>query len=409
MTERATVQISAIAAGGRGVGRVDGMAVFVPRTAPDETVEIALTRHRRFGEGRLTRVIGPSPQRVPPQCRHYDGDRCGGCQLQHLDYAAQLEAKQRIVGDALTRIARRTVSVAAVSASPAPWRYRNKLTLTLRRRGSTWIAGLHRWDAPDEIFGLVECPITADAVVDGWHEVMAHAHLLPVASELRGSVRVMNDALSFILSGGAAWKESAAFLASCPDFVSVHWSDDAGRTHILREPGDPVAPGAFEQVNAPVSAAVHAYVVALVRQGRPQRLIDAYAGRGVTAGALVGEVPELVAIELDAGAVRLARHALGDAALVVEGRVEDELPRRLPAGAVVLNPPRTGLDARVCAALESATPRPRRIVYVSCDPGTLARDLARLPSYRLVSVQPFDMFPQTAHVETVCELVPESS
>ena len=113
--ERATLRIDAIAAGGRGVGRLEGMAVFVPRAAPDETVEIMLKRHRRFGEGRIQRVIDPSPWRVVPRCRHYTVDRCGGCQLQHLDYEAQLLAKQRIVGDALGRIARRQVAVEAVA------------------------------------------------------------------------------------------------------------------------------------------------------------------------------------------------------------------------------------------------------------------------------------------------------
>jgi 23S rRNA (uracil1939-C5)-methyltransferase len=409
MPERATLHVNSIAAGGRGVGRLDGMAVFVPRAAPDETVEVALTRHRRFGEGRLTRVITPSPSRIPARCRHYEGDRCGGCQLQHLEYGAQLDAKQQIIGDALTRIARRQAVVAPVTPSPLQWEYRNKLTLTLRHRGSAWIAGLRPWDAPDEIFALEECPITADAVVAGWREVMAHAHLLPSATELRGAVRTMDSTLSFVLMGGSHWKEPAAFLAACTGFASVHWIDDAGRTHVLREPAFLAAPAAFEQVNAPVSERVHAHVVALVRQGAPRRLIDAYAGRGVTARALLGEVPDIVAIELDAAAARLARHALGDGAVVVEARVEDELVRRLPADAVVLNPPRAGVDARVCTALESATPRPRRIVYVSCDPGTLARDLTRLPSYSIASVQPFDMFPQTAHVETVCELVPAQS
>jgi 23S rRNA (uracil1939-C5)-methyltransferase len=236
---------------------------------------------------------------------------------------------------------------------------------------------------------------------------MAHADLLPDAEELRGAVRAMDSTLSFVLTGAWQWKASPAFLAACPDFAFVQWIDESGRAHVLREPAVPAAPAAFEQVNAPVSELLHDHVVALVRQGRPRRVIDAYAGRGVTARALADEVPEIIAIELDAAAVRLARHTLGEAAIVVEGRVEDVLPRRLPADAVVLNPPRAGVDPRVAAALESAKPRPQRIVYVSCEPGTMARDLTRLPSYRIASVQPFDMFPQTAHVETVCELVPD--
>lgn len=404
--ERATLRIDAIAAGGRGVGRLEGMAVFVPRAAPDETVEIMLKRHRRFGEGRIQRVIDPSPWRVVPRCRHYTVDRCGGCQLQHLDYEAQLLAKQRIVGDALGRIARRQVAVEAVAPSPGAWQYRNKLTLTLRPRGSGWIAGLRPYDAPDEIFALEECPITADGVVDGWREVMAHAHLLPAAPELRGAVRELAGSRSFVLHGGVRWHDARAFTAACTGFASIQWIDAQGQSHVLRD--QPMAtPIAFEQVNSAVAAALHAEVIARVRQDDPRRVIDAYAGRGVTAEALAAEGREVVAIELDHSAVRLARQALGGRATVIEGRVEEHLPGQLPAAAIVLNPPRTGVDARVCASLESAVPRPRRIVYVSCDPGTLARDLSRLPSFRVARVRPFDMFPQTAHVETVCELVPE--
>lgn len=406
MSETATIRIDSIAAGGRGVGRLDGMAVFVPRSAPDETVEIAIQRHRRFGEGRIRRVVDPSPLRVQPRCRHYDGDRCGGCQLQHLSYDAQLSAKRQIVGDALRRIAKREVTMAAVEPSGGAWEYRNKLTLTLRRRGNAWIAGLRRYDAPDEIFSLQECPITADGVLEGWREVMSHAHLLPAAAELRGAVRELTGVRSFVLHGASRWNDARAFADACAGFASVHWLDDSGRTHVIREPAVPLAPAVFEQINGPVSARLHAHVLELVRQGNPRRVIDGYAGRGVTAGALAADGRQVIAIEADPAAVRLARQALGSSASVVEGLVEDELPRQLPADAVVLNPPRAGLDARVCVALETTTAPPQRIVYVSCDPGTLARDLARLPSYRVASVQPFDMFPQTAHVETVCELVP---
>ncbi len=408
MTDIATLHIDSIAGGGRGVGRLEGMAVFVPRTAPDETVEIALRRHRRFGEGRLRRILEPSPRRVDPRCHHYTADRCGGCQLQHLEYDAQLLAKRQIIGDALGRIARRTVTVATVVPSESPWHYRNKLTLTLRPRGSEWIAGLRPYDAPDEIFRLTECPITAPEVLDGWKAVMAHAHLLPRAAELRGAVRARAGNRSFVLHGGLRWDEGEAFAAACPGFSTIHWVDERGRSRILREPMTGAALPAFDQVNTPVAAALQDYVLARVRQGNPSRVIDAYAGRGATAVALAEEGRDVVAIELDPAAVRLARQALGGRGAVIEGRVEEQLASQLPAAAIVFNPPRTGLDARVCAATEAASPRPARIGSVSCDPGTLARDVGRLPSFRVAHVQPFDMFPQTAHVETVCELIPEA-
>jgi 23S rRNA (uracil1939-C5)-methyltransferase len=408
-TEVATVYIDAIAAGGRGVGRLDGMAVFVPRAAPGDTLEVALTRRRRFAEGRIRRIVQPGPERVAPRCRHYERDRCGGCQLQHLDPAAQKDAKQRIISDTLTRIARRAATVAPIVHAGSPWSYRNKLTLAIRRRGQGWIAGLHRWDQPDEIFALEECPITDDGVLAGWREVMRHSALLPNAAALRGAVRQLGDRRSLVLEGGRRWDAGPAFAAACPGIDSIHWIDDDGRVHALREAPIPAAPAAFEQVNAPVSAALHAHVVALVRQGAPRRVIDAYAGRGITAAALVDGVAEMIAIELDPSAVHLARHALADRVRVIEGRVEDHLAAVLPADTVVLNPPRAGVDARVCAALERAAPRPLRIVYVSCDPATLARDLTRLPSWRIAGVQPFDMFPQTAHVETVCDLVLEQA
>ena len=406
MMEIATIHIDSIAGGGRGVGRLEGMAVFVPRTAPDETVEISVKRHRRFGEGRLRRILEPSPRRVAPPCHHYTADRCGGCQLQHLAYDAQLLAKRQIIGDALGRIAKRDVTVAAVEPSDSPWQYRNKLTLTLRPRGGEWIAGLRPYDAPDEIFRLTECPITAADVLEGWREVMAQAHLLPRAAELRGAVRALPGSRSFVLHGGLRWEHAKAFAAACPGFSTIHWIDERGQARVLREPVTAAPLPAFDQVNTAVARALHDHVVARVRQGDPRRVIDAYAGRGATARALAAEGRDVVAIELDPAAVRLAREALGGRGVVIEGRVEDQLASQLPAAAIVFNPPRTGLDARVCTTTETARPRPARIVYVSCDPGTLARDVGRLPSFRIDHVQPFDMFPQTAHVETVCELVP---
>jgi 23S rRNA (uracil1939-C5)-methyltransferase len=130
---------------------------------------------------------------------------------------------------------------------------------------------------------------------------------------------------------------------------------------------------------------------------------------GDTALPLAADGRTVVAIELDREAVESFRHRFSAPSMAIVGRVEDHLGAALPADVVLLNPPRAGVDARVTAALQQVERPPRAILYVSCDPATLARDVARLPGYRVASLRAYDMFPQTAHVETVCELVPEAA
>jgi 23S rRNA (uracil1939-C5)-methyltransferase len=135
-------------------------------------------------------------------------------------------------------------------------------------------------------------------------------------------------------------------------------------------------------------------------------VIDGYAGMGDTAVPLAEGGATVTAIELDPEAADVCRRRLPNGSRVVVGRVEETLPSILPADLVILNPPRSGVHERVAAALAAAEPLPRAVIYVSCNPATLARDLTRMPAFEVVSLLGFDMFPQTAHVETVCELGP---
>ncbi|HEX5580339.1 MAG TPA: TRAM domain-containing protein, partial [Gemmatimonadaceae bacterium] len=168
MTERARVEIESIAAGGDGVARVDGLVVFVPRSAPGDVGVVDYELRGRLARGRMVELERASAARVEPPCPHYTADRCGGCQLQHLGYEAQLAAKGRIVSDALARIGGHAVASPEVRPSPRPWRYRRKLTLALRRVGSRWVSGLHPYDAPGRVFDLVDCPITDERVLAAW-------------------------------------------------------------------------------------------------------------------------------------------------------------------------------------------------------------------------------------------------
>lgn len=405
------LHIDSIAAGGDGVARADGMVVFVPRTAPGDVAQVSYTPKGRFARGKLVALDAPSADRVTPACEHYDGDHCGGCQLQHIRYEAQCDAKREIVRDAMVRIAHRAdAPLPEVRQAAAPWRYRRKLTLALRTRGRGWTAGLHPYDDPASVFALHDCPITEDRVLAAWREVLDAGDSLPNAAELRAAVRYDDaGAGSLVVEGGDRWTGAQRLLDRAPSLESIWWkparAPRATPAASRRPDGSPAA--SFSQVNAAVAAALGAHVVERVRAHQPATVVDAYAGTGHTAIALASDACRVVAIELDADASAWCAARLPNGSHAVAARVEDALPAALPADVVILNPPRAGVDRRVTDALSDARATTRAVLYVSCDPATLARDVARLTGWRIASLVSFDMFPQTAHIETVCELVPE--
>lgn len=410
-TERlARVPITGIAAGGDGVGRTNGMVVFVPRTAIGDVALVRLAPGKRFARGRLESLERASDDRVLPTCVHYTRDHCGGCQLQHLSYDAQLRTKAVIIGDALRRIGKREVDDPAVQPSDDQWRYRRKLTLHLRRDGEAWVAGLHPYDDPDAVFDLHDCPITTHEVLAVWAELRSSFELLPDARTLRVAVRLTGHGASVVVEGGRTWRSSDRFFADSPSILELWWRPEHAPMRRLHGRGaEAVAGASFVQVNERVSIALRGDLLARVRAHAPSRIVDAYAGMGDTALPLAMEKRTVVAIELDPIAVASFSDRLRPPSRAIVGRVEDHLAAALPADVVLLNPPRAGVDARVTTALQQAERAPRAILYVSCDPATLARDLARMPRYRVALVRAYDMFPQTAHVETLCELVPEAA
>jgi 23S rRNA (uracil1939-C5)-methyltransferase len=394
----AEIDIDSIAAGGDGVGRMDGLVAFVPRTAPGDRARIRYASGRRFARGEVLRLLRESPTRTAPSCPHYVADRCGGCQIQHLSYASQLVAKSHIIRDAFARIGHRDIALPDVVPSPAEWHYRSKLTLAMRRRGETWIAGLHPYDDPSAVFPLTDCPITAESVLAVWRSILSHASLLPSAAELRGSVRV--DA--FTLEGGSRWDQSPEFWASVPELSELWWAPDDAPLRLLHARRSDALGPSFAQVNAGLASTLHAYVVDRAWAYEPSRVIDAYSGRGTTALALAERGAHVTAIESDDVAAAWVADRLPVGSRSIAGRVEHTLADALPADLVILNPPRAGVDETVTELLTNNGPR--TVIYVSCDPATLARDVSRLAAYQVVAVRGFDMFPQTAHVETVCEL-----
>jgi 23S rRNA (uracil1939-C5)-methyltransferase len=420
MTWPVRVRIDGIAAGGAGVGRLpDGRAIFVHRTAPGDEVEVRVTgEKRRWARGSLVSVLRPGLGRRDAPCRFYA--RCGGCTIEHLDYDAQLNAKARIVAAALARIGKLDIATPEVTPSPREFRYRNRVSFTLRRlRAGRVIAGFHEIEAPSRVLDITgACMLPEQVVADAWDGLRAHwgvgAERLPAGPELRITVRgTAEGAVAVLVEGGSGTGRPRELLELVPAIVSlwhrprhddrprllagvetVHesWTDDAIE----------VTGGVFLQVNRFAAALLEDHVEALCGNVAGSRVVDAYSGVGLHSRRLARAGATVTGIERDGEAVREARRTVPDAEFI-EGDVEVHLPAALPADLVILNPPRAGVDARVCAVLVAAPPG--RVIYVSCDPATLARDLGRLaPAFRVRSVRSFDLFPQTAHVETVVEL-----
>lgn len=409
------VPIHGIAAGGAGVGRLsDGRAVFVPRTAPGDRARVALTTERsRWARARLAALAEPGPDRRSPPCPEYA--RCGGCALQHLEYRAQLRWKRQIVQDALSRIGGSSYEVSAVVPAPRELGYRSRVSFTLRRlRGGRVVAGLHLLEERGRVFDLSgDCLLADSALQLAWKRLRAAwgpgARHLPAGGELRLTLRKADQGVVLAIRGGKDPGDPDALLESVEDLVAIWHSTGGEPPELLAGSGDTteswlgerfaVRASAFLQVNREVGETLHRRVLELAGN-HGGTVVDAYCGAGIFGRALARSGRTAVGIEADPEAAAAARTGAPPGFSVIEGTVEAYLAEQLPAGVVILNPPRTGVDPRVSEAL-LADP-PAALLYVSCDPATLARDMRRLEGgFAVRAVEPFDLFPQTAHVETL--------
>jgi 23S rRNA (uracil1939-C5)-methyltransferase len=400
------VTITGIAVGGDGVGRLsDGRVVFVPRTAPGDRIRLregSLQRHRNFARGELGEVVEASPHRVTPPCPHYTHDHCGGCQLQHITYDAQLSAKRTIVGDTLRRIGKVKVEELEVVEALEEWRYRSKISMAVKTS-----VGLHPYDRPNFVFPLADCHITDFKLMALWRELRSRLALLPEPLT-RLTLRLDRDAGRHIIaeSAGEPWRNAPelqrALAGAVDGEVVCWWQPVDGAARVVAGPATGFPATAFEQVNPGMGMLTRQWAVAQLGDVKGQMVWDLYGGIGDTAALLVARGASVVSVDADEKAVTWGRERL-PAARFIAARAEDVLPSLPPPHAVVVNPPRGGLHWDVSLKLTSEPVA--KLVYISCDPATLARDLSRLNvNYVLKAVRAFDLFPQTAHVETVAVL-----
>lgn len=400
------VTITGIAVGGEGVGRLsDGRVVFVARTVPGDRIRLregSLQRHRNFARAELGEIVEAGPGRVTPPCPHYVNDHCGGCQLQHVAYDEQLKAKRAIVGDTLRRIGKLKVEDPEVAEGLEEWRYRSKISMAVKNA-----VGLHPYDRPNFVFPLADCHITDFRLMALWRELRSRLTMLPQPLT-RLTLRLDREERRHIIaeSAGEPWLDAEALrraLGGTVDGEIICWWQPAdGAARVVAGPATGFPATAFEQVNPGMGLIARRWAVDQLGDVRAQTVWDLYGGIGDTAALLVERGANVVSVDADEKAVTWGRARL-PAARFIAARAEDVLPSLPAPHAVVVNPPRAGLHWDVSLRLTS-DPVPK-LVYISCDPATLARDLQRLNvNYVVKDVRAFDLFPQTAHVETVAVL-----
>lgn len=398
--------IDALAHGGEAVGRVRALVVFVVGAAPGERVRARVTEARkRFARAALVAVLAPSPDRVEPPCPYFGA--CGGCQWQFLSYPAQLAAKQGILRDQLRRAVRLPdATLDALFAPPIgmrePWAYRNSVGVVADAESKPAFHHLHS----HATVAVAHCPISQPPI----NRALAALSVGTMRGER--TIRADADDTAVVLVPGERAR-TRQLLLGVPFRVDGTAFFQVNTRRESRPDLAPLLAGSWQPADGGVSMAdVLAAVVlrGLALTGR-ETLLDAYAGVGTFALLAAPRAHRVIAVEEVAVAATDAREnarSLGIENVTVHARkVEQFLPALAARGeridAVILDPPRGGCDPVVLDALLALAPT--RIVYVSCDPATLARDLAVLAArYDLTAVQLVDMFPQTFHSESVTVL-----
>lgn len=394
--------LSGYAYGGEAFTRdSDGRVVFVPYSMEGETVEVEiLEEHKRWARAGLLSVIEPSPRRVPPPCKHYQ--LCGGCHYQHMAYDAQVQAKAHIVRDQLQRLGGlESPNINPAVPCPDPWHYRSRLSLHVTPEGRLGYVTA----AGDRVVAIDECHLPIPAVDQLWRS-------LDVA-ELEGVVRV--DVQS---DGG---QNMIVFYADHPPDqeieiglqASVVWVTPEGSWTLAG--GEPlvfelldrnfqVSAGSFFQVNPHLTPILVDRALAAADLVDGDALFDLYAGVGLFSAFAAAGGASILAVESSASACRDFEANLDsfDGVELYEATVAQALPAiDRHADVILVDPPRAGLGSDVVDGILQQAPR--RLVYVSCDPATLARDARGLASggYELLECTPIDLFPQTYHIETI--------
>ncbi len=410
LPDRLELELVDMAFRGEAVGRFDGRVVFAAYGIPGERVEVELYKRRsRFARGRVVAVQNPSPFRVPAPCPYFG--ECGGCQWQHIDYPKQLEFKQKVVADQLGRIGHfEDPPVRPVIGMVDPWHYRNHARFSVDYDGRLGFMKLESHD----FLGIDYCLIMQEPINEVLRRLQGKVpklHQVVVRSSLRTG-QILVEPHHPAIPWDEAWRDDyleeellgRRFRVSPPSFFQVNTKPERRDLSWLIRPGWGYPPvGDYSMADI-----LGLLVIRYVDPTGVETVVDAYSGVGTFGVILADKVRRVIGIEESRSAVRDSRYnsqGLPNFEMI-EAKTEAVLPTLdVPVDAVILDPPRVGCAPEVMTALLKLAPP--KVIYVSCDPATLARDLRILVDggYRLVEVQPLDMFPQTYHIESVSVLV----
>ena len=437
------IPIFSLGTSGEGVGRYDDFTVFVPNALPGETVRAVIDDVKKsYARGHVVKIVKASKDRVTPPCPIYD--QCGGCQLMHLDYMAQLRAKRQQVIDAITRIGKqRDVDVLPTLGAATPWNYRNKMQFPVGREKGKTVIGCFA-QGSHAIIDTTDCRIQAqgnNAIVNAVRDVVEKLNIsvynedrhTGVLRHVMGRVGLDGDMVVLVTATEKLPHERELvklLRARLPHVVSIQQNIQTYHNNVIlgRETkllwGRPtikdrigrlqfhISPRSFFQVNTAQAEVLYSKALEFANLTGEETVIDAYCGTGTITLFLAQKAREVYGIEIVKPAIQDARKNARDNnvknATFLVGDATDVMPRLyhqgIRADIVVVDPPRAGCTPVVLQTFSHM--HPARIVYVSCNPASLARDLAILDElgYQAEKIQPVDMFSMTAHVESVALL-----
>jgi tRNA/tmRNA/rRNA uracil-C5-methylase (TrmA/RlmC/RlmD family) len=386
LKDRQTIKIEKIAYGGEGVGRIDNFVIFIPFAAPEDELEIEITQcKKKFARGKILKIIKASPLRVKPLCNYYEN--CGGCCYQHISYEQQLEIKKKQVEEAFLKIGRiNAPPVSAVVASSPSYHYRGKaqchqiISSSGPQLGFLDISG-------GKIVDIKRCEIMEETI---------------------------NEKISRLREKAFRRNEKDARLTIWSDLPNEHVSQKGEIRRVVKGKEFLVSSDGFFQNNLFLTDALVDEVCLKALSGQLNTVVDVYCGCGLFSIFLASFAKEVFGIELNRKAVKFAqinaeKENIRNARFVCGDATEELLKMKFLtlSGALdllILDPPRIGCSESVLKAIAGI--QPRRLIYVSCNPVTQARDVKLLNEfgYKLLSLLPFDMFPQTQHIEVVALL-----
>ncbi len=420
------LQIERLGINGEGVGKYEGMTVFVDGALPGEQIKAQTTQQRKnYKKASLLEILKSSSQRIDPICPLFG--RCGGCQLMHLEYGAQLEAKRQRVADAILRIGKLNAQVEPCRPSPLPLHYRNKIQLPIAHgRPGLYARGSHT------VIPIDKCHIHCHLGEKAFSFLKERLLSLPDPTILKHVLIKTAVCTKEILIVLVADSENPALqtladrlLSDMPEIkgvvLNINQSEGnavlgpqylllSGQDHITETLGGltfSISPASFFQVNTPQAEALYTFALNCCRLTGQETVLDAFCGVGTLSLLAAKKAKKVIGIECVGAAIKNARanalqNNIANAAFQL-GLTERLISSIENFDVALINPPRKGCEKLFIEKLLEK--KPKRIVYISCDPATLARDLGLLAAkYQIETITPYDMFAQTAHVETVVSL-----